>query len=678
MPNNKKDTTVNIDTAQRKNVGIVICQEINKALQENSSYYKRAQRNQNLYNQVSKWTAANKVPTEPWYGAADYFVPLVEWIVDAVWGRVLKTLFYKRPYMQARGEEASDVEKEEGVTDFTDQILNEQVKVYENMRFFVKQKLIMPFAVLKYCWAYEYDRSYEKAIAMNYVHPETQEPKQVLANSQEENMQLVASGFVPTGQEEVIVEKPVEIYNGAKLTYIRFEDYVWHAAAKRGAKPYFEGDRFWLTLSEMTNNPEFDKDTVTRLRVQNVTSGTDIAQAAINQRAKLFECFHWYGRLPLNKTLTVDFQDPEAIEHEVHCIVSFKEQELLFIEKWAYGRTPAKDRVYIRGEFEETENFGGRSMVDKLYQTQKELNTFHNSIMNNAMLCMQKIFFKRRTLQDAFWQRPQLRPGLILEIDMPGDVGVLEVGDVKQIAWELETSLINFAERISNISIYQTGTARQGGSKTKGEVDRTVYEGNIGMDKFVESCFLDMKKVSQWTLDYYYNNMPQGLERRIRGENGQPIFPTQENAKLFEQKGILPQWVEDDIAGKFDFKWESTSLNSSESYNIQVANDLMAQYLPQPMVAQSLLATWDILRRGLVARKITDWQNILPPKEAILAEMKRMELEAKAQEQGASAGNMEMDVKKKAAEMAIKKGVPPEIANQLLNQAQPGGKNVQA
>ena len=96
---------------------------------------------------------------------------------------------------------------------------------------------------------------------------------------------------------------------------------------------------------------------------------------------------------PANK---IDFNDPDAIEQEVYCVVGFKEKQLLSISNWEYKRIPKKERVYIRGVFEETNEFHGRSLLMKLYQTQRELNDLHNTIMNNAMLCIQKIFVKKK------------------------------------------------------------------------------------------------------------------------------------------------------------------------------------------------------------------------------------------------------------------------------------------
>lgn len=674
MPNNKRDYSVNFEQSQGKVIAEIICKEIETSLDENRKVYDKAEANERAYNQVTKWMVSGKIPNSPWLGAADYFVPLIEWVIDAVWGRVLKTIFGKRPYMTAKGVEASDTSKEEGVTDFCDQILNEEVNLYEQFRYYVKQLLKLPFAVLKYCWVYETDAVYQKDQAIMFTSPDGADQQQVLQDEQEKAMQLTANGYIPSGQQEVIVRKDRELYNAPKLQYIKFSDYVWASTAKRGYKPYWEGDRFWQTLAELRFNQAYIQDSVQKIANTINTADMTLSQAALAQRGKLFECFHWYGRLPIDATNTVNFTDREAMEHEVHAIVSVKEKELLFLTKWEYERVPKQERVYLRGEFEETEGFTGRSLVDKLFMTQKELNTLHNTIMNNAQIAMTKIFTKRRTLVGEEYERPTIYPGVFLDVDSPGDIQVLEVGDVKAISWELEQSFIDFAERLSNISVYQTGTARKGGSKTKGEIDRTIYEGNIGMDKFIEQCGSILKKIHQWTIDYYYNNMPPNLERRIRGDNAELIFPTQNNMQFFEQRGILPYWQEDDLAGQFDFSWENTSLNSSEAYKIQVANDLQDRYLPHPMIAGSLLATWELLKMGLEARKIKDWQKILPSREAVVAEMERMQAEEQA---NATVARGENGIKQAAVQQAVKKGVPLNEAMRLVEQIQ-GGRNAES
>lgn len=638
QPSEYKDPRIVLDREKAKMVGEIICKEIENSLnhEDNKKRYNLAKRCEQQTNQITKWMAEGKTCDTPWKNASDYFIPLTEWTVDAVCARVLQVLFSQEPYMTARGVEASDVPNEDGVTDFVDMALREIVRLYENARFFFKQMIKLPFAVAKYDWTCEFDSMIVKSKAKTFINPQTGDTQRILPddpNLQVNLAQLIANGYQEGPDEDVWVKEDKELVNAPQFRYIPFADYVYSPYAKRGQRLYWEGDKFWLTLNEMmlkVQQEKMIKDSVEVIKKTLQYTGSS-AEQVIKQRAEFRECFHWYGRFPFNKNNEIDFTDPEAIEQEVYCVVDYKEKELLDIMRWPYRRIPWPDRVYLRGEFEETENFEGRSLVEKLYMTQKEMNDFHNTLMNNAWIAMQKIFVKKRSLQGDEWEKPEVYPGVIWEEDMTGDIRVLEVGDVKQIGLEIEGLFINYAERISNISLYQTGTAREVGQKTKGEVLATISEGNIGMDKFIQNCHGILRKVCQWTVDYYYDRMPPGLERRIRGETGDMIFPTQDNMPIYAKKGVNPYWQTDDMAGKFDFTWQGTSLNSSKEWKITLANDLQERYLPQPMVQGNLLAVWEILKRGLEARGIKNWNTILPPKEAIIKEMAKMAEQAKVQ-----------------------------------------------
>ena len=77
--------------------------------------------------------------------------------------------------------------------------------------------------------------------------------------------------------------------------------------------------------------------------------------------------------------------------------------------------------------------------------------------------------------------------------------------------------------------------------------------------------------------------------------------------------------------------------------------------------------TWEILKRGYIARGIRDWQKMLPTRKAIEEEMERMRLEA---EQKKKPGPEGMAIKK-----LMDQGMGQEEATALL-QSQVGGGNV--
>ena len=670
---------IKLDYPKSKRLAEVICKEIKDSLSENAKTYNLIKRCENQTNQVTIWNENNKICDDPWPGASDYFIPMTEWIVDAVHSRVMYILFQQEPFMTARGTEASDVDNAPGVTDFVDMVLRETVKIYDNINFFFKQMIKNPLAVLKYDWDLKIESLMVKESAIVYQNPNDGTEEYILSDEQKKGSELELQGYIPTQEtKEVWTLQDKELYNAPRLRYIRAEDYVWASTAKRDSKPYWEGDKIWLTWNEIKNKERqeiFLTDAVDKIYSfvtsfvgDNIGSDKDIAQRKI-----LFECFNWYGRIPFDANGEINFDDKEAIEQEVYAIVAYKEgnkdvEELLYLDYWPYQRIPELDRVYIRDCFEETEEFIGRSLPMKLYKTQQLMNTFYNNLINNAYISMMKILWKKRTLVGEEWESPEIYPGVVLDVDSPGDVGVLEMGDIKSIGMGIEQQLISFAERISNISLYQTGTARQEGQKTKGEVMATISEGNIGLDKLIQRCHNILRKICKWTVAYYYERMPEGLERRIRGEQGDEIFPTNKNMAIFQQKGIQPYWTKDMIAGQFDFTWNGTSLNSDRDRNLFISNDLMDRYLPQPMVQGSMLATWDILRRGLVARNIKDWQTILPSKEAIVQEMQNMENEAKLRKQMAG---IPPEMKQRVAKKLIAKGVPADVVMKNMEEGMP-------
>jgi len=632
------DPKIQVDTTQAKQLAQIICKEIKDSLAGNDKRYRLAARCEAQYNQQTKWDLAGKECNVPWDGASNYFVALTEWIVDAIWARLMNILFSQQPFMKAKGVESSDVSKQDAVTDFTDMTLREKVRLYENSSYFFKQMIKLPFAVLKFCWVQEFDSMIIKEEAMTFVNPATGQQEMILPDDpdiQVKQAEFMMNGYQPGPPQEVWVAKDEELINAPQLKYIRFQDYVYSSSAKRGQRLFWEGDRFYLTINEMmlkSQQERYIKDSVDKIRLGRKDGNKTGVDAVVADRETMIECFHWYGRLPFNKNNEIDLQDPEAIEQEVVCDVSLKEEELLEINHWYYRRKPFPDRVYIRGEFEETEEFEGRSMTEKLFKTQGELNDLHKTIMDNAWLAMQKIFVKRRTLTGEEWEKPLIYPGAIWEEDQPGDVRVLEVGDVKAIGIEMEQQLLNFAERISNISSWNVGAQPDApqGKTTATQFSGIIQEGNIGREPLLQRCYLILKKICQWNYDYYFDRMPEGMERRIVGDTGEPIFPTQGNMPEYVKQGVNPTWSKDDIAGQFDYTWNGTSQNSDQQWNILVANDLQDRYLPVPMISGNMLAVWNILKDGLTARGIKDWQKILPPKQAIVAEMQRLQMEARA------------------------------------------------
>jgi hypothetical protein len=659
------DPRIKVEQGQRKQIATIVCTEIKNSLGGNAKIYDKARRCENQYNQVTKWMELGKVCGTPWPGAADYFVALSEWIVDAIYARLMSILFSQEPYMKASGADSASVDNQDNATDFVDQVFRDKVMLYENTNFFFKQMIKLPMAILKYDWVENYDGKISRAQANTFTGPNG-EQEQMLPDDPEgisRTAQLIANGYQQGEPQEVWTYEDVEIYSGPKAQYIDIKDYVWTPGTKRGEKPYWEGDRCWFTINDMllkVRQEKFDADAVSKIQ-SSVGAGLSGNNLIIKQRETPIECFHWYGRLPFNTNGEIDLSGADTIEQEVYCLVSLKEEELLDIMTWPYERFPAEDRVYIRGEFEETTEFEGRSMIEKLYKTQQELNDLHNTIQNNAWIAMQKIFVKRKGLAGDDYEKPKVFPGAMWEEDTPGDIRVLEMGDVKAVGFELEQTLLSFAERISNISNWNLGTQKQQGKATATEFMGVMQEGNIGREPLLQRCYKILSKLCDWTIDYYRGRINPGMERTLSNGMGGRILPSQKNIGLYQQRGINPEWSDELVSGNFHWDWQGTTLNSDKQWNLMVDNDLMNQYMPHPMISGNLLAVWAIMKKGLIDRGVKNWEEIIPKKEAIIMEMQRMEQEAQ--------------MKRAMPGASLGRPVPPRPDNVQAVQQQIGGGN---
>jgi hypothetical protein len=387
----------------------------------------------------------------------------------------------------------------------------------------------------------------------------------------------------------------------------------------------------------------------------------------------------------------IDFSDNiETIEMEVHAFVMYgtdkksnvqtqrgtnsddtqnkndEECQLLYLAMWESKRLPVNDRVFIREGFEDTEGFTYRSLTEKLYKTQQLTNTIYNTLLNNAYLAMMKIFKKKRSLYGEDVEDDiEIYPGAVIDVEEMDDLQVLEIGDLKNIGLEIEKDVMGMAERLSNISDWNTGNPKDVGKATATEFAGIMRESRIGTDKTIQRAVEVLKKICQWTVAGYEENMPEGLERRITGKDNERIFPSDETAGLYQERGIEPYWTPGQITGAFDFTWNNTSLNSNQQYNIMVANDLQERYLPNPMISSNLLAVWQILKDGLVARGKQNWQAYLPPKEAVVAEMERKKAEDEARQ---NAQRLKKRFPEIVAQKLVQRGVNPAKAQVMAAQ----------
>ena len=159
----------------------------------------------------------------------------------------------------------------------------------------------------------------------------------------------------------------------------------------------------------------------------------------------------------------------------------------------------------------------------------------------------------------------------------------------------------------------------------------------MGREGIIQSCHEDLRTLYKMTVDYYFQFMPEGLERRIRGNNSELIFPEMPKREDFatneEYDDALEQAEKQKFynrdmligIGKWDFKWNGTQLSGDRETQIQLS-DQLAALLPKFPQLVSLTNIWELLRDILIARGKKDWQKYIIPKEKVqLAEQQAQE-----------------------------------------------------
>lgn len=640
-----KDFDIEIkDEDLRKRLAKVLCGEIEESLKANAGAYSLFRACENNYLGRSWWKQRGQRKNKPWLDACDFWTPLTEWIICAIAARIDSILFGVEPMMTAFAVESSDVEKSDGVTDFVDMATTQIVQLRKSFAFYIKQKIKQPLAVYRYEWEYEEEkvREVEGGIFQEDFTVKLDSGKVVAVGELPKDVQdEIRSGVLLPGQHHYwYVERDKAVKNQPVGEYVAGTDYVWSANTKKGKKPFMEGYRFWQTLGKLRQKQKTGqywdtqeiKDAL-RKTIDSKGKNDNVARV-ITERSHLYESFKLFTRLPFNDKGEIDLDNEDAVEQEVIAELAYNEQVLLSLRKWNYLRDAFERRVFLYGFYEEKDAviddspFLGRSMTEKIEDINKLMNKEFQQIVDNADLAMCKIFTKKRQINEEEWEQPDVFPGAFWDVDEQGDIQPLDVGDVKRIGFEIMNQLQDFAVRISNISSMNVSSRMEGGKPLATEVVNILKEGEVGREGFIQSCHEDLRQIYKWTTDFYFQFMPEGLERRIRGEEKKLTFPEPPKQEMFPDEVSYQKAIEefaknkyynrDELVGvgRWDFKWNGTQLSGDREWQIQTA-DYLANVLPKFSDYVTFTGIWELLRDILIARGKKDWQKYLKPKEMI-------------------------------------------------------------
>ena len=668
MPNNKiKNPLENIlneliplTTTQKERIGNIITKDINKALKDNADNIATAVKCEDMY------LGKTQPKSFPWKGASNLWIPIAEWSADAVYARVMASLFSKTPYVKAVGRTKESAKNGEVVTEILDYVHNEVMHLAEKCKVIFKEAIKKPLSTCKQTWQIIREKCRRLEVGVKLRLTDGTE-KDVPLN---EARELVEAGATVINEQpiKITTNKPYELHNGAMLDYVPYIYYVVPTNSVLGQKPRFEAHitpMRWNDILKMEKAKKFYSDSVAKLKntaelVSSPTSSEeDIRAKELKARDYLFEIAEYHG------LYAFDNQEHEVINNTEERTMNVEQEAVFCVELKTnillgaqYPLTmPKLDRRYFYNtRYEMVGNrFQGRGVPQKLENLNCAANYYYNNFINNAMMVMVKMFKRKRGEGDLDVDNPDIYPGAIIDVKEMTDFEVVDMGRLERVGEDIIGMVLKFAERLSSVTPWGLGTqpGKEGRGVTATEFSGVMGEANLNFSITIENFVDTLKKICQDTVELYYYNMPEGLERRIRGDGQDFIFPEKTDENM--------EWTRDKLAGEFNFHWQITD---DRGRSIERDIYLLQNFIDLPFMRTHLKKVWEMAKQVAISLGKKDWESILPSEREIDVEQGKIDQTIEAERVNA--------IKQQLAQ----KGYTSEEIDSALQKAGIGGVSV--
>lgn len=432
---------------------------------------------------------------------------------------------------------------------------------------------------------------------------ETLVPRVVLVTDPESG-QLVQSMSLET--EEKLVSRMEKVYEGPCLEYTPFEDVLIIGGKGNVNKADAVLHRQRLTASDLftlADQGVFDSDKVDKVVKGGNSSESKDASDAVKVQRQLNA-----GETGLDKNYDLDRY--EIIEAYIRCDVdgSGINSDLIV---WVHPQTKSILRAtYLRRAMKTGlrpffkigfhKRYGADNdvgMVELLYSLGKEIDAMHNMKIDTGILTSLPWGFYRPT--NAFnAEKMPISPGdLIPTSDPQRDVFFPNLGNRTSFGVQEEAALMNQIERLTSINDMSFGmlSGQQGVTRTATGADLLAGETSSNLNIYIQRMNRGWKQALKYVFHLLQQKMPDGLEYRITGEDGNDYFKTVRNKQELE--------------GMYDFELEPNSANSNPRLQQQRAQQIY-QITQNPIDLQlglvSPLERYEAIRGVLVSIGIKD------------------------------------------------------------------------
>lgn len=540
---------------------------INRWDQANANRARQLDRQRKLLLELDEFM--DPIYTKPQQWMSDLHLPVAYTICKTFHARMYEALLRQRPYFDTKARKEANLERAPVVQDLmwytVSKWANNNQGIESSVDDFIWAWVTQGRGIWKTRWEKEYTRFVDV-----------------------EETIVPGAGEVRDGQlvpTETIIERPIkrdiEIFNGPVWEHVDQEDIVIVGGNGDPDRADFVGHSLWMTahkLWTLVDAKMFNKEAVKEV----IKSGQSMKSAEPANNIKSDRAQNAGENSPDQQELIDRYQvieaylkvdlDNSGIKSDVVVWVHKDSREILRATYlWRVmktGTTPFAVADFYRRKGQES----AIGLVELIYTLTKEIDAMHNMKIDFGIISSLPIGFYRAS-SSMSKERIPLTPGNLIPLEDPiRDINFPVLGNRSAFAASEEASLFSVIARVTGISDLQLGIiGAQGVARTATGARAVVGESNANLDIFLRRLNRAFNKALTYTFQMLQQKMPDGLEFRITGNNGQNYF-----RKIQSRE---------ELQGMYDFEVESNSARSNQQTQIDNASQIF-QATQNPLLIQ--------------------------------------------------------------------------------------------
>lgn len=551
--------------------------------------------------------------------AADLHLPIILTIGKTFHARFYAAVLGQDPVCSVKARKAANEDRTALVQD----VMNYASKTWSNngagieaeIDSFIWNWAMRGVGILKMSWERRYSR----------INDVVKEPISVLqyVTDPETGMDIPVEAVEYKDVEKDII---VEECNAPRIKRVAPEDLVIIGGNGDIDAADAVIEQTWLTASDLwtlVDQGVFNEEAVKRVisagedqmsgQINNGIKNLQVEKAGLTQLDNSFDL----QRYQILEAYVKKDVDGSGINSDIVVWVHPQTGEILRATYLHRINKKTKRRPYAKADFymREGQTYG-IGLVELTYSLTKEIDALNNMALDFGLLSSMPFGYYRsgsRLTEEAI----PIEPGSLIPIDDPSSIVFPNLGNRSAFSLQYLQFLYSIIERLTGINDLTLGViAGQGVTRTASGVSALVSESNANLDIFLRRLNRALKKMFSYTFAMIQEKMPEGLEFRIFGQNGQDYF------RQIKSRN--------EIGGEFDFELEPNSANSNPTLRLQSASQIL-QLTANPLDIQLGIITpaqrYEALKNYLVAMGVRDFnkyiqlppqaRRVLTPEEAV-------------------------------------------------------------